>query len=228
MELKIKEMEIGDKFSELSHYTLSKIGTSSCEFTHEGSGETVKLQNKYVLQFLKNAEQYQTEVVVGREDKFWTAKQVQDGIKKKLFTKKNAPEVGSLRQKGIRTIWEEIHSAQVFTVGFMTQPRETKAELTRRREEAVDAIISRHGRLGSGTRKADREIYIKNVIMDALNSPVIKEPKLRELRGYKVQFTSRDGRYDCVDMDIAENNVRPVNINTLQYLVFDGVKYVVK
>ncbi len=53
--------------------------------------------------------------------------------------------------------------------------------------------------------------------------------EMRELRGYKVQFNSRDGRYDCIDMDLPKNdNVRPVNINTLQWLVYRGVKYVVE
>ena len=54
----------------------------------------------------------------------------------------------------------------------------------------------------------------------------------RVLRGYKIQFESRDGRYNCVDMDIQqtdkESGVRPVNINTIKYLIFDGVKYVVE
>jgi len=63
-------------------------------------------------------------------------------------------------------------------------------------------------------------------------NPVIpyESGEMRELIGYKVQFTSRDGRYDCVDMNIpaGENNIRPVNINTLEWLVFEGVKYIVK
>ena len=54
----------------------------------------------------------------------------------------------------------------------------------------------------------------------------------RVLRGYKVQFASRDGRYDCVDMDIVrtdkESGIRPVNINTIKWLIFNGVKYIVK
>lgn len=59
-----------------------------------------------------------------------------------------------------------------------------------------------------------------------------EEGEDRVLRGYKIQFESRDGRYDCVDMDIVrtdkESGIRPVNINTIKYLIFDGVKYVVK
>ena len=60
----------------------------------------------------------------------------------------------------------------------------------------------------------------------------MKRVKIEFLRGYKIQFESRDGRYDCVDMDITktdkESGVRPVNINTIKYLIFDGVKYVVE
>ena len=58
------------------------------------------------------------------------------------------------------------------------------------------------------------------------------EGESRTLRGYKVQFQSRDGRYDCVDMDIEktekESGIRPVNINTIESLIYKGVKYIVK
>lgn len=67
-----------------------------------------------------------------------------------------------------------------------------------------------------------------------VNNPVLpyEEGEDRVLRGYKIQFESRDGRYNCIDMDIQqtdkESGVRPVNINTIKYLIFDGVKYVVE
>lgn len=54
----------------------------------------------------------------------------------------------------------------------------------------------------------------------------------RVLRGFKIQFVSRDGRYDCVDMDITktdkESGIRPVNILTIKWLIFNGVKYIVE
>lgn len=74
----------------------------------------------------------------------------------------------------------------------------------------------------------------KNLITELVNNPVLpyEEGEDRVLRGYKIQFESRDGRYDYVDMDITktdkESGVRPVNINTIKYLIFDGVKYVVE
>lgn len=59
-----------------------------------------------------------------------------------------------------------------------------------------------------------------------------EEGEDRVLRGYKIQFESRDGRYDCVDMDITktdkESGIRPVNILTIKWLIFNGVKYIVE
>lgn len=35
--------------------------------------------------------------------------------------------------------------------------------------------------------------------------------------------------YNCIDMDIEDaNNVRPVNINTIRWIILGGTKYVVE
>lgn len=74
----------------------------------------------------------------------------------------------------------------------------------------------------------------KQLITELVREPILpyEEGEDRVLRGYKIQFESRDGRYDCVDMDIQqtdkESGVRLVNILTIKYLIFDGVKYVVE
>jgi hypothetical protein len=227
--LNIREMQPQHQFSELSHYTLKAKGKGKLTFIHHASGSEVTLSEKYVTTYLKNAEQYQDTIKVGREDKFWTAKQIEAAIKKREFRRKDAPEVGDLRVQGIRSLWESIHSQQVFSVGYLTNSKETSHELKERREEKIADIIADLGPLRSNANKASRESYVKEALMEALQNPVVKAPNTRVLRGYKVQFTSRDGRYNCVDMDLdAPNNVRPVNINTLQWLVFDGVKYIVE
>lgn len=52
---------------------------------------------------------------------------------------------------------------------------------------------------------------------------------LSESSHYKVLADSRDGRYNCIDMDIEDtNNVRPVNINTIRWIILGGTKYVVE
>jgi hypothetical protein len=227
--LNIREMQPSHQFSELSHYTLKAKGRGKLTFIHHASGSEVTLSEQYVTKYLKNAEQYQSVVKVGREDKYWTAKQIDNAVKKKEFRRKDAPEVGDLRVQGIRSLWESIHSQQVFSVGFLTNSKESSRELKERREDKIDDIISSIGPLRSNANKASRDRYVKEALMKALQEPVVKTPGSRTLRGYKVQFTSRDGRYNCVDMDLdAPNNIRPVNINTLQWLVFDGVKYIVE
>lgn len=58
------------------------------------------------------------------------------------------------------------------------------------------------------------------------------EGESRVLRGFKLQFVSRDGKYRCLDMDIKrsdkETGERLVNINTIEKLIYNGIQYVVK
>ena len=67
-----------------------------------------------------------------------------------------------------------------------------------------------------------------------MRNPVskIEEGEMRTLRGFKLQFVSRDGKYRCLDMDIEktskESGERFVNINTISELIYNGTKYVVK
>lgn len=68
-------------------------------------------------------------------------------------------------------------------------------------------------------------IAAKKFINELIKNPILpyEEGEDRVLRGFKIQFDSRDGRYNCVDMDITEeNNIRPVNINTIKWLVIGG------
>lgn len=53
-------------------------------------------------------------------------------------------------------------------------------------------------------RVSGSNAWLKNLITELVNNPVLpyEEGEDRVLRGYKIQFESRDGRYDCVDMDI--------------------------
>lgn len=54
----------------------------------------------------------------------------------------------------------------------------------------------------------------------------------RVLRGFKIQFVSRDGKYRCMDMDIEKTEKDTgeglVNINTISQLIYNGVKYTVE
>lgn len=71
----------------------------------------------------------------------------------------------------------------------------------------------------------------KKFAEELIKNPILpyEEGEDRVLRGFKIQFESRDGRYNCVDVDLpTDESVRPVNINTIQWLIIDGKKYVVE
>ena len=207
MKVNIKEIEVGDIFSEESHYVVNKVAKDKVEFLHLESGKKVSLSNEYVANLLNTSDQYDNEVKVGKEDK-------KDGT------------------PGIRTIFENIKSSEVFTVVFKKQdkPKTKKAveaEKETQRNEAV-AIIDK----AKKAKKSMATAY-KEALEFIQNNPIKDyiEGEERVLRGYKMQFVSRDGKYRCIDMDITrtdkETGERLVNINTISQLIYNGTKYIV-
>ena len=182
MKVNIKEIEVGDIFSEESHYVVTKIAKDKVEFLHLESGKKVSLSNEYVANLLNTSDQYDNEVKVGKEDK-------KDGT------------------PGIRTIFENIKSSEVFTVVFKKQdkPKTKKAieaEKEAQRAEAV-ALIDK----AKKAKKSMATAY-KEAIEFIQNNPIKDyiEGEDRILRGYKMQFISRDGKYRCMDMDITRTD----------------------
>lgn len=207
MKVNIKEIEVGDIFSEESHYVVNKVAKDKVEFLHLESGKKVSLSNEYVANLLNTSDQYDNEVKVGKEDK-------KDGT------------------PGIRTIFENIKSSEVFTVVFKKQdkPKTKKAieaEKEAQRAEAV-ALIDK----AKKAKKSMATAY-KEALESIQNNPIRDyiEGEDRILRGYKMQFVSRDGKYRCMDMDITrtdkETGERLVNINTISQLIYNGTKYIV-
>ena len=207
MKVNIKEIEVGDIFSEESHYVVNKVAKDKVEFLHLESGKKVSLSNEYVANLLNTSDQYDNEVKVSKEDK-------KDGT------------------PGIRTIFENIKSSEVFTVVFKKQdkPKTKKAieaEKEAQRAEAV-ALIDKAKKAKKSMATAYKEaleLIQNNPIKDYI------EGEDRILRGYKMQFVSRDGKYRCMDMDITktdkETGERLVNINTISQLIYNGTKYIV-
>ena len=207
MKVNIKEIEVGDIFSEESHYVVNKVAKDKVEFLHLESGKKVSLSNEYVANLLNTSDQYDNEVKVSKEDK-------KDGT------------------PGIRTIFENIKSSEVFTVVFKKQdkPKTKKAieaEKEAQRAEAV-ALIDK----AKKAKKSMATAY-KEALEFIQNNPIKDyiEGEDRILRGYKMQFVSRDGKYRCMDMDITrtdkETGERLVNINTISQLIYNGTKYIV-
>lgn len=229
--LNAADMNKGDIFSEMSHYTYQGKNGKNHQFIHHSNGTVVELGESYIEGFLHTANQHLAEIEVGREDKLWTDKQIAEAIAKGEYRDpKLAPRVGDVRVPGIRSIWENIHSAHVFQVCFMKQdtplPAKKLNELREAQAEACANAIA-----AAKTGKKSLTAAAMEEIKKVQENPILpyEQGEARELTGYKVQFTSRDGRYSCVDMKKPkEDNIRPVNINTIQWLVMDGVKYIVK
>lgn len=201
----IKKFKVGDVLSESSHYMITDINGINVVLKHQESGDSVHISKIYIENHLESADEVINEVKVTREDK-------KDGT------------------LGIRSIFENIHSSQVFTVCFKKQdtPKSTKKlnsqinGLSQMLVEEIDRVKAQKKGVADAAKKFINEL-IKNPILP------YEEGEDRVLRGFKIQFDSRDGRYNCVDMDITEkNNIRPVNINTIKWLIIGGTKYIVQ
>ena len=208
MKVNLTEIEVGDIFSEESHYIVKEVKKDSVVFEHLESGKTVNLSNEYVHNMLNTSDQFHETKEVTREDK-------KDGT------------------PGIRTIFESIKSSEVFTVVFKKQDKpKTKKQINEEREAQREKAIELIDK--AKKQKKSMAIAYKEALEFIQNNPVKDyiEGDERILRGYKMQFVSRDGKYKCMDMDIErtdkETGERLVNINTISQLIYNGVKYVVE
>ena len=201
-------LKVGDVLSESSHYIVTKVLSDRVDVRHFESGDTTMIGIDYLKKYAESADSYTELVEVTKEDK-------RDGT------------------PGIRTIFEGIHSKQVFTVCFKKQD---KPKSKRAYDEEVASLINDFSNEIDAVKNSKKGVAkaAKELVQHLLDNPVLPyvEGEERVLRGYKIQFVSRDGRYDCVDMDIEktdkESGIRPVNINAISWLIYNGVKYVVK
>ena len=220
---KVSQIEKGDVFSEESHYVYLGNNGKTYDFKHLESNQVVHLDEKYVSELLVTADQYDEEVEVGVEDKYWTAKQIEEAKKKGTLEADSQVREGDIKLKGIRSIWSDIHTTKVFSVCFNKKGKELtkKAFNAAKTKQIEDALTS----ISSG------KITLEDAFKSIQENPIfpVEKGEERVLRGYKVQFTSTNGFYDVVDMDIEDDgkgaNLRKVNINEINWLVVNGVKY---
>lgn len=230
----IKEVDVDHLFSEISHFKFlrhSQVGGEpAMTFMHLETQDEVTLDHRYVAENLLTADQYHKEVIVGKEDKLWTQKQINEAAADTDAVGIAFPRVGDVRVKGIRSIWEELGTAHVFAVCYETQGRELSESAYEGLKNNQIALalerIEKAKKNKDGVAKAAEQV-LREVQLNPVNR--WEKGEDRVLRGYKIQFTSRDGRYNCVDVDIKDaHNIRPVNINTIKWLVYNGVRYVVE
>ena len=204
----INQLKQGSIISESSHYIVNRVSGSNAWLTHFESGEEVQIGMSYLKNYTNSADLFETTVKVTKEDK-------KDGT------------------PGIRSIWENIHSDQAFTVCFKKQD---KPKSKKKLNEKIDYLVDQFSKDIDKVKASKKGVAekAKQLITELIRKPILpyEEGEDRVLRGYKIQFESRDGRYDCVDMDITktdkESGIRPVNILTIKWLIFNGVKYIVE
>lgn len=201
----VKNFKVGDVLSESSHYVVTGIYGNDTVPKHQESGDSVHINKMYIEKYLESADEVINEVKVTKEDK-------KDGT------------------LGIRSIFESIHGTQVFTVCFKKQdtPKSQK-----KLNAEIATLISDFFNEIDTIQKSKKGVAdaAKRFAEELITHPILpyEEGEDRVLRGFKIQFESRDGRYNCVDMDIEDNNnIRPVNINTIKWLIIGGTKYVVE
>lgn len=206
--LDISKIKKGTIISESSHYIVKERRGLNVDLIHYESGEQVTIGSTYLANYTNSGDDYIKEVKVTKEDK-------RDGT------------------LGIRSIWENIHSDQVFTVCFKKQD---KPKSKRRLDEEINYLVNQFSNDIDKVKASKKGVAerAKQLITELIKEPILPYEKGedRVLRGYKIQFSSRDGRYDCIDMDIVktdkESGIRPVNINTIKWLIFNNVKYIVE
>ena len=225
--INIAEVEVGDFFYEETIFSCVEKTKDSVKMKHLKTGEIVTLSNGYVEDLLKTCDQFHETIVVGKENKFWTQKQLDDA-KKKGEDVSNI-KVNDLKQLGIKNIFENIHSSQVFTVCF--KKKDTPLS-NKKLQELKDAQIVKALEDLEKAQKQKKGVLdkAKEVLAYVQANPILPytEGEERFLRGYKLQFKSEDGFYSVKDLDIETNNERLVNINSIVYLVFNGVKYLLE
>ena len=201
-----KEIKKGDILSESSHYRVKNIIGSSVILEHFESKNEVSIDKEYLHNFCNTADSYTTEVKVTKEDK-------KDGT------------------LGIRSIWENIYNNKVFTVCFKKQDTKKSNKQFTTEVNALAEQMCKEIDQVKASKKGVAD-WAKKTLHALMSNPIPKivEGEDRVLRGYKIQFESRDGKYQCIDMDIedSENNVRLVNINTIKWLIIDNIKYIVQ
>lgn len=223
--MQINDIQKGDIFSETPYYIFKEKENNILVFDHHPSKKEVRLDEKYVENLLTSADQFEKEIEVGKIDTYWTSAQIASAIKKGDL-KKDEVNAGDLKKFGIRTIFENI-GTQVFTVCFQ---KADKPVSKKAKQDKIDNKVTELVNALESAKKNKKSIidaakaFLEDLVKDQISD--FEPGEMRVLRGYKQQFNSADGRYNCMDMDIMQT--RPVNINTIQWICVDNIRYILK
>lgn len=211
----VNKLKRGDCLSETSYYkVVSSVGNSKTQLINLQDGQPVLLDNKYIDIYCQSAETFEEEVIVSKENTYYTSKNVVEGKK-----------VGDLRQLGIRSIWNNI-GAEVFTICYDKLPKaKTKKQLIKEREDQITNLLNRISK--TSAQKKGVEAEARKCLIELQENPIsdtVTEERI--LRGHKIQRTSLTGLYKVYDM--VNEGERQINLPTVKWIIVDRVKYICK
>lgn len=213
----IKDIQPGDLFGEISFFSTVKVNPTSVRFKHLNTGKEVDLGSGYVEQLLYAADQYNESKVIGIEDKLWTAKQIAEAGRTDF-------QVGDVRVPGMKSIWDSIGS-KVFRVSFIKKNKElSKTAYNKAMKDKLEEALFKLEK--AKTSKKGVTTVALELLEELMRNPIVSiiPGEERILRGWKLQHESLDGQYAVMDSDLMEKRV--VNLNTIQWIIVDGVKYI--
>ena len=213
----IKDIQPLDLFCELSYFSVVKVNPTSVTFKHLATGTEVDLGNDYVSNLLSSADSYVSEVRCGIEDKLWTQKQLDEA-------KNTTNKVGDVRVPGMKSIWDGIGS-KVFRVSFIKKGKELSKTAYNKMiaEKLAEATYTLEK--AKSSKKGVTTVALE-LLEELIRNPIVNTiaGEERILRGWKLQHESLDGQYAVMDSDLMEKRV--VNLNTIKWIIVDGVKYI--
>lgn len=196
--INVKEIQNGDFLSETTYYQVVDKTREQVIVNVIGSDFNIRIDNAIVEKNLSSSDIFNEEKQVTKEDK-------RDGT------------------LGIRSLFEN-HGTGVCTVVFIKQNKnKTKKafedEKNLQKEKALEKVEkARRG-------KKSMVDVIRKEIAEIQNNPILPfiPGELRVMTGYKLSFTSRDGKYRFMDLEVKEE--RYVNINNIVGFIADNTKY---
>ncbi len=213
----IIDVQPGDLWSDISYLQTIAVNKDTVDLKHLATGETVVLSHEYVEKLLSSADQYSQEITCGIEDKLWTQKQLDDA-------KNTTNKVGDVRVPGMKSIWDSIGS-KVFRVSFIKKGKELSKTaynklIADKLQEATYTLEK-----AKSSKKGVTTVAVE-LLEDLIRNPIVSNVPGEEriLRGWKLQHESLDGQYAVMDSDLMEKRV--VNLNTIKWIIVDGVKYI--
>lgn len=213
----IKEIQKGDLFSEISYFSVVGVEPTCVKFKHLSTGTEVKLGNDYVAKLLHSADQFQDTITCGIEDKLWTQKQIDDSGRTDV-------NVGDVRVPGIKSIWDSVGD-KVFRVKFIKKGKALSKTAYTKAIQAKLAEATYTLEKAKTSKKGVTTVALE-LLEDLIRNPIVNvvPGEERILRGWKLQHDSMDGLYNVMDADLMEKRV--VNLNTIEWIIVGGVKYV--